>query len=131
MPAARDGTQRPRRRSPRHPAPAQPARLPLSVEVAAFSDALTARVMSLAQANRELETFSYTVSHDLRTPLTIIENYAYLLRHRHAEALGPEGTKALDGIHAAVLRMGLLIENILHMSRVARAPRREPVDLAP
>ncbi|MFO1534193.1 MAG: ATP-binding protein [Thermoplasmatota archaeon] len=96
-----------------------------------MSDALASRVLSLAEANKELEAFSYTVSHDLRTPLTIIENYAYTLRVGHADALGPDGLKALNGIHAAVQRMGLIIQNILHMSRVTRMPvRRERVDLA-
>ena len=96
-----------------------------------MTDELAARVLELAQANKELETFSYTVSHDLRTPLTIIENYAHVLSKGHAKELTPEAAKAVQGIHAAVHRMGLLIQNILQLSRVMRLPlRRERTDLA-
>jgi light-regulated signal transduction histidine kinase (bacteriophytochrome) len=109
----------------------QEAALAAAAGMAAMSDALASRVLTLAEANRELEAFSYTVSHDLRTPLTIIENYAYALRRSHSEELGADGLKALNGIHAAVQRMGLIIQNILYMSRVTRLPvRRERVDLA-
>lgn len=96
-----------------------------------LTDELAARILELAQANKELETFSYTVSHDLRTPLTIIENYVHVLTKGSAQAHNPESAKALEGIHAAVQRMGLLIQNILQLSRVMRLPlRRERTDLA-
>lgn len=101
------------------------------VESQAITDELAARVLELAQANKELATFSYTVSHDLRTPLTIIENYVHVLLKAHADELSPEATKALNGIHSAVQRMAVLIQNILQLSRVTRLPlRREPTDLA-
>lgn len=99
-------------------------------DLRALSEQLGERVLDLARANRELETFSYTVSHDLRTPLTVLENYAHLL-------LGPTGedpavrAKALAGIRGGVRRMALLVENILHLSRVTRNElHRDNVDLA-
>jgi light-regulated signal transduction histidine kinase (bacteriophytochrome) len=102
-----------------------------ALETHAITDELATRILELAQANRELETFSYTVSHDLRTPLTIIENYAHVLSKGHSSELTPEAAKALQGIHAAVQRMALLIQNILQLSRVMRLPlRRERTDLA-
>ena len=102
-----------------------------AIESHAITDELAMRILELAQANRELETFSYTVSHDLRTPLTIIENYVHVLLKAHGGELSPEAAKALQGIHGAVQRMALLIQNILQLSRVMRLPlRRERVDLA-
>jgi len=102
-----------------------------AIEAHAITDELATRILELAQANKELETFSYTVSHDLRTPLTIIENYVHVLRYAHKSELSPEADKALAGIHAAVQRMALLIQNILQLSRVMRLPlRRERIDLA-
>lgn len=96
-----------------------------------LNDALALRVLELAQANQELETFSYTVSHDLRTPLTILENYAHILRHAETGSLGPEATRALVGIQRAVVRMSTLVENILRLSRVSRTSlRRERLDLS-
>jgi light-regulated signal transduction histidine kinase (bacteriophytochrome) len=104
---------------------------PMSEAMAAMSDELASRVLALAEANRELESFSYTVSHDLRTPLTVIENYVYLLRRSGGDDLRPESKKALDGIHGAVQRMALIIQNILYMSRVTRMPlSRKRVDIA-
>lgn len=96
-----------------------------------LNDDLTMRVLELAQTNRELETFSYTVSHDLRTPLTILENYAEVLLHRHGGELDAEAAKCLTGIQKAVVRMALLVENILRLSRVTRSEiQREDVDVS-
>ncbi len=102
-----------------------------TLETRAIADQLASRVLELSQVNKELETFSYTVSHDLRTPLAIIENYVHVLLKGHADELGPEAAKALEGIHAAVQRMSSLIQSILQLSRVMRLPlRRERTDLA-
>lgn len=101
-----------------------------SAAMAAMSDELASRVLALAEANRELESFSYAVSHDLRTPLTVIENYVFVLR-RSAASLDADQQQALEGIHAAVQRMSLIIQNLLHMSRVTRMPvLRQRVDMA-
>lgn len=133
----RQQSPRPRARAPRGPEAGAWGRAAdrldpqLGVAPYAITDELAARILELAQANKELETFSYTVSHDLRTPLTIIENYVHVLAKGHAKELTPEAAKALQGIHAAVQRMGLLIQNILQLSRVMRLPlRRERTDLA-
>ena len=96
-----------------------------------LNDDLAVRVLELAQKNKELETFSYTVSHDLRTPLTILENYSHVLLKGHRDDLGPESAQALAGIQKAVTRMASLIENILRLSRVSRTDlNRQPVNLS-
>lgn len=95
-----------------------------------LNDDLTLRVLELAKANHELETFSYTVSHDLRTPLTIIENYAQVLAAAGSDVSQADARKALAGLQRAVSRMALLIENILRLSRVSRLePEWAPMDL--
>ena len=99
-----------------------------------LSEELASRVLELAKANQELETFSYTVSHDLRTPLTVLENYAHILLAGDRSSLRPEQLKALEGIRTAVARMALLVENILRLSRVSRTEihpgRTDLADLA-
>lgn len=68
-----------------------------------LNDDLTLRVLELAQSNRELETFSYTVSHDLRTPLTILENYAQVLLSRNQGPLDPESARYRIGMVSGTL----------------------------
>jgi PAS domain S-box-containing protein len=82
-------------------------------------------------ANRELETFSYSVAHDLRSPLRGISAFAELLLDGHAEQLDSEGRDWLRRIIASATRMGMLIEALLSLSRVARNElTREPVNLS-
>ncbi|MHB8633455.1 MAG: sensor histidine kinase [Thermoplasmatota archaeon] len=91
---------------------------------------LATRLLELSRSNEELETFSHTVSHDLRTPLAIIENYVHVLTKR-GQVTSPESRQALEGIHAAVLRMSTMIGNILQLSRAMRQPLQpESVDLS-
>ena len=82
-------------------------------------------------ANRELETFSYSVAHDLRSPLRGINAFAELLLASHRARLDAEGQDWLRRILASATRMGMLIEALLSLSRVARNEvTREPVDLS-
>lgn len=91
------------------------------------SEDLQEAVRRLAIANSELESFSYSVSHDLRAPLRSIDGFSQILLEEHAAQLDEEGRSHLGRVRAAAQRMGLLIDDLLQLSRVARTPliRRE------
>jgi PAS domain S-box-containing protein len=78
------------------------------------------RTAELEASMAELETFSYSVSHDLRAPLRAINGYAAVLREESADALGPGGTHALSAIMRGAQRMGELIDALLKFSRLGR-----------
>lgn len=85
----------------------------------------------LENANRELEAFSYTVAHDLRAPLRAMEGFGTALLEDYAGALDAQGQDYLRRICAAARRMGELIDALLALSRVGRAPlHRERLDLS-
>lgn len=88
------------------------------------------RTAELAAAVEELESFSYSVSHDLRAPLRSIHGYSRILAESYGP-LSPEGRKAQERLEAAVTRMGQLIDDLLRLSQVARTRLdRERVDLS-
>ncbi|HXZ12710.1 MAG TPA: PAS domain S-box protein [Candidatus Sulfotelmatobacter sp.] len=74
----------------------------------------------LAALNKELETFSYSVSHDLRAPLRHIDGFARILQEEYAGELGPEGRRYLDRVVQAVNHMGHLIDDLLNLARIGR-----------
>lgn len=80
------------------------------------------RTAQLEAANRELEAFSYSVSHDLRSPLRGLDGYSKLLLQEHGDRLNEEGKHYLSRIRAGVQRMGRLIEDLLDLSRKTRGP---------
>lgn len=89
------------------------------------------RTILLETANRELESFSYSVSHDLRAPLRHIDGFSSALVEDCGDALPEEATNYLEKIKRATHRMGQLIDDLLELSRVSRsAMRRESVDLS-
>ena len=95
-----------------------------------LNEQLQDQAAQLEAANRELETFSHSVSHDLRAPLRHISGFSRMLLQECAEALPPVGRDYLSRIDAATKRMSELIEDLLGLARVARAEIRPvPVDL--
>jgi signal transduction histidine kinase len=89
-----------------------------------------AHARELEAANKDLEAFSYSVSHDLRAPLRAIDGFSQALLEDHAAALDERGREHLGRVRAAAQRMGELIDDLLQLSRVSRAELvRAPVDL--
>jgi PAS domain S-box-containing protein len=72
------------------------------------------------ELNKELEAFSYSVSHDLRAPLRAINGYARLLQEDFATKLGEESMRLLDSVRYNAEKMGILIDNLLAFSRLGR-----------
>ncbi|GEM_PF-1155737 len=86
---------------------------------------------ALETANRELESFSYSVSHDLRAPLRAVDGYARIIEEEYAQVLDEEGHRLLDVVRSESRRMGLLIDDLLAFSRAGRQSlNRTEVDLA-
>jgi PAS domain S-box-containing protein len=110
-------------------------RLRAEAQIKALNRTLEARVAlrtrELTRANEALESFAYTISHDLRAPLRAIDGFTRVLGERHADAFDDAGRGYLARVRAATARMGELIDALLKMSRVSRGElRREPLDLS-
>lgn len=89
------------------------------------------RAAELDAANKELEAFSYSVSHDLRAPLRTIDGFSKALLEDYAEVLDENGQRYLEWVRTGSQRMGRLIDDMLALSRVTRSEmRRERVDLS-
>ena len=85
----------------------------------------------LVEANAALESFSYSVSHDLRTPLRAIDGFARELETGYAPLLDDRGRHYLARVRSGAQRMSDLINDLLDLSRVSRRPMRaEPVDVS-
>jgi signal transduction histidine kinase len=83
---------------------------------------LRQRARDLEASNAELETFSYSVSHDLRTPLRAIDGYSAILIQDYTEKLDAEGRRRLSVVRQATAKMSRLIDDILDFSRTGRLP---------
>ena len=81
---------------------------------------LQARTAELLNVSTELETFSYSVSHDLRAPVRVVQGFARILRDRYGELLPEDGRRYLDRIEIGAVRMGDLVNAMLRLSRMQR-----------
>ena len=106
---------------------AQEAILRLNGEL---EDRVHQRTEQLASANKELEAFSYSVSHDLRSPLATINGFSQLLLKSQKDQLNEKGQHYLNRIYAGSTKMGELIEGLLSLARLSRGDlNRRDVDL--
>jgi len=106
----------------------------LYTRIKQYSEELELRVYlrtnALEAANKELEAFSYSVSHDLRAPLRAVDGYARMLEEDYASTLDAEGNRLLAAVRANSHRMGQLIDDLLAFSRLGRAAlRTQPVEM--
>lgn len=79
----------------------------------------------LKAVNKELESFSYSVSHDLRSPLRAINGYAQILKEEYSMLLDEQGKRFLEMIRSNAVRMANLIDNLLEFSRLGRTEIRK------
>lgn len=79
------------------------------------------RTQEYENINKELEAFSYSVSHDLRAPLRAIDGFSEALREDYEELLDTTGKEYIQRVRGAAQRMSLLIDDLLHLSRVSRS----------
>jgi signal transduction histidine kinase len=90
----------------------------LEQKVLERTDQLERTVAELQAANKNLEAFSYSVSHDLRAPLRGIDGFSQALLEDYQDSLSEQGQEYLHRLRAAAQRMGLLIEDLLQLSKV-------------
>ena len=98
---------------------------------ASLEQRVAERTAQLEAANRELEAFSYSVSHDLRAPLRAIDGFSQAVVEDFGALLPPEGQRYLETIRASARRMGALIDDLLTFARLNRLEmKRQPIDTA-
>jgi light-regulated signal transduction histidine kinase (bacteriophytochrome) len=100
------------------------------MEVRKLNDDLRNHVVQLEESNKELDAFSYSVSHDLRSPLRSIDGFSLALLEDYGNKLDSDGRDYLERVRGATQRMSQLIDDLLKLSRIARFEmKRERVDL--
>jgi PAS domain S-box-containing protein len=98
---------------------------------AELEERVVKRTAELEVANKELEAFSYSVSHDLRSPLRTVDGFSQAVLEDYGEQLPEEGKRYLQTIRGGAQRMGVLIDDLLTFSRLSRLPlHRQTVDSA-
>jgi len=101
-----------------------------SDEIGTLASSINAMVRKLTRSIKELEAFSYSVSHDLRAPLRAIDGFSQILLEDYESKLDKEGKDSLNEIRGSVSNMNELIDGILRLSRISRKEiLLEPCDL--
>ncbi|MDL2357270.1 MAG: PAS domain-containing protein [Pseudomonadota bacterium] len=107
------------------------ARAALREANATMEEQVLERTAQLELANKELESFSYSVSHDLRSPLRGIDGWSLALQEEYGEQLDATARQYLDRVRNETQRMGQLIDGMLEFSRLGRAAlAHQPVDMS-
>ena len=105
-----------------------------AIETGELFDQQRDLVEQLEVANKDLEAFSYSVSHDLRAPLRAMDGFSRILLESHSASLDPEAQRYLSRIRANAKRMGQLVDDLLDFSRLGRQPLKlakvEPAQIA-
>jgi len=83
------------------------------------------RTAELKTANKELETFSYSVSHDLRAPLRAIDGFSKMIQEDYSKTLDKQGQHYLQRVRSATQNMGKLIDDLLDLSHIGRQPMKK------
>ena len=99
----------------------QEAEAALQKQYDQLEESVASRTAELASINRELETFSYSVSHDLRAPLRAIDGFSMALLEEYNDKLDSTGRDYLKRVRNGAQKMGLLIDDLLKLSRVTRS----------
>src|SRR5829696_4414173 len=103
----------------------------VGLQLEAANEQLKKATRDVEGANKELEAFSYSVSHDLRAPLRSIDGFSQILLEDHAQGFDEEARDLLGRVQASSRRMALLIDDLLNLSRVTRSVlRHQTVDLS-
>jgi PAS domain S-box-containing protein len=89
-------------------------------EIKALNITLRERIAELDTTNKELEAFTYSVSHDLRAPLRHVDGFSKLLVEKHRAELSTDALGYVEIIRDSVLQMGMLIDDLLNLTRVGR-----------
>jgi PAS domain S-box-containing protein len=100
-------------------------------QINSLNEDLERRAQELSAANKELEAFAHSVSHDLRAPLRRIHGFSQALLEDYADSLDGRGRDYLERLHASSKQMTQLIDDLLDLSRITRSEiRRQRVDLS-
>jgi light-regulated signal transduction histidine kinase (bacteriophytochrome) len=87
-----------------------------------LAEELERKTVEIQASNKELESFSYSVSHDLRSPLRAIDSFALMLEEDYAAKLDEEGRRYIGVVREGAQKMGRLIDDLLGFSRMGREP---------
>ena len=95
-----------------------------------LEDMVAERTRELAESNKEMEAFAYSVSHDLRAPLRAIDGFSGILLEDYADKLDPEGQRLLHVVRDSTAKMGRMIDDVLAFSRAGRTEMNtEPLSM--